>query len=165
MISIARHTDYAARLVLHVAALGDDAQVTLSEVADERRLPVAFMRRLVARLIKANILTSIRGAGGGIRLARPAAEISLLEVVEAMEGGIALNRCVDGADGCPLASLCPIQGVWNSTNRQLKESLAAVRFDALARAPRHAEAHRAVHARSQKRRRAAAGSFSVVRPT
>ena len=141
MISIARHTDYAARLVLHIAALGDDAQVKLDDVAEERRMPIAFIRRLVGRLTKAKLLVARRGAGGGIRLARPAAEISLLDIVEAMEGGVVLNRCVHGGEGCPLKSRCPISCVWNVVNRQLKESLASARFDVLARTPEHTLAH------------------------
>jgi Rrf2 family protein len=151
MISIARHTDYAARLVLHLAALGDDVQVKISDVAEKRLLPVAFVRRLVGRLVRAGILTATRGAGGGVRLAKPAAEISLLDIVQAMEGGIALNRCVHGGAGCPLAARCPIQCVWNTVNQQLKDSLAAVRFDALARSPQHAFAHHQLQASSSKR--------------
>ncbi len=151
MISIARHTDYAARLVLHLAALGEDAQVKISEVAEERRLPVAFVRRLTGRLIRANILAATRGAGGGIRLARPASEISLLDVVEAMEGGVALNLCVHGGGGCPLSGQCPIQCVWNTVNRQLRESLAAARFDQMARSPKHIFAHHELRSPTSKR--------------
>jgi Rrf2 family protein len=151
MISIARHTDYAARLVLHLAALGQDVQVTVSDIAKERVLPVAFIRRLVGRLVQAGIVTATRGAGGGIKLARPAAEISLLDVVQAMEGGVALNRCVHGGGGCPLSSQCPIQCVWNTVNAQLKASLAAARFDELARSPTHAHAHFQLHASVTKR--------------
>lgn len=151
MISIARHTDYAARLVLHLAALGEGAQVKIGDVAEERLLPTAFMRRLVAQLVQANILATTRGAGGGIRLARPAAEISILDIVEAMEGSVALNRCVDGGEGCPLMAECPIQGVWNSVNRQLRTSLAGVRFDALARSPKHVISHRKLPSTKAKR--------------
>jgi len=142
MLSIGRHTDYAARLVLHLASLGDDVQVTIREVAEQRELPMPFVRRLVSQLTQANILTTVRGSGGGIRLARPAAEISLLDIVEAMEGGVTLNRCVHGAQGCPLAGRCPIHCIWDAANRTLKESLSAARFDVLARTPEHVAAHR-----------------------
>ena len=152
MLSIARHTDYAARLVLHLAAVGDNEQVSIREVAEARLLPMPFVRRLVGRLIEANILSSVRGAGGGIRLARPAAEISLLDIVEAMEGGVALNRCVHDPQGCPLAGRCPIQCVWSAVNRQITESLSAVRFDALARtSPEHLSVHLKLHTSAVKR--------------
>jgi Rrf2 family protein len=151
MLSIGRHTDYAARLILHLAALGDDVQVTIREVAAERLLPMPFVRRLISQLTKAKILTATRGAHGGIRLARPAAEISLLDIVEAMEGGVALNRCVDDAKACPLAGRCPIHCIWIGVNRQLKDSLSAVRFDALARTPQHITAHLKLHTSAAKR--------------
>jgi Rrf2 family protein len=151
MLAIGRHTDYAARLVLHLAALGDDVQVTIREVAEERLLPMPFIRRLIRQLTEARILTTVRGAGGGIRLARPAREISLLDIVEAMEGGVALNRCVSGVEGCPLAGSCPIQCVWTAVNRQVKESLSAARFDALARSPKHMAVHLQLHSSAAKR--------------
>ncbi|HLP03467.1 MAG TPA: Rrf2 family transcriptional regulator [Opitutaceae bacterium] len=151
MISIGRHTDYAARLILHLAALGDDVQVTIREVAAERLLPMPFVRRLISQLTKAKILTAVRGAGGGIRLARPAAEISLLDIVDAMEGGVSLNRCVHDAKACPLAGNCPIHCVWGDVNRQLKENLSAVRFDALARTPKHMTAHLKLHTSAAQR--------------
>ncbi|OIR03980.1 HTH-type transcriptional regulator CymR [mine drainage metagenome] len=157
MLSIARHTDYAARLVLHLAAVDGDAQVSIREVAEARAMPLPFVRRLVGSLVKAGILKTVRGASGGLRLARPANEISLLDIVEAMEGRIALNRCTHGGKGCPLASRCPIQGVWCEADRALRESLAAARFDLLARnTPGHALAHRALHPAPARRRVACA---------
>lgn len=157
MLSIARHTDYAARLVLHLASVDDEAQVSIREVAQARSMPLPFVRRLVGRLVKAGILKTVRGASGGLRLARPAKDISLLDVVEAMEGRLALNRCTHGGKGCPLASRCPIQGVWCEADRALGESLAAARFDVLARTtPGHALAHQALHAAPSRRRAACA---------
>ena len=152
MLSIGRHTDYAARLVLHLAALGDAVQVPIREVARERLLPIAFLRRLVGPLVAAGILRTVRGSAGGIRLARPAAAISLLDILEAVEGGVVLNRCVPGAQGCPLAGRCPVQCVWNAVNRQIKQSLGATYFDALARTSReHVAIHLQLHTPAAKR--------------
>lgn len=159
MLSIARHTDYAARLVLHLASVDEAAQVSIRAVSEARAMPLPFVRRLVGSLVKAGILKTVRGASGGLRLARPAGEISLLDIVEAMEGRIALNRCTHGGEGCPLASRCPIQGVWCEADRALRESLAAVRFDVLARrTPGHELAHRALHAAPARRRTARASA-------
>ena len=142
MLAITRHTDYAARLVLHLAALGDDAQVPIREIAKARFLPVPFVRRIVGKLVTAGIVTTVCGSSGGIRLGRPAAKISLLEIVEAMEGAIALNRCVHDATGCPLAAKCPVKCVWRTVNNSFRESLASVSFDVLARSsPDHIAAH------------------------
>lgn len=133
-MGIARQTDYAARVVLHLTCLSPGARTTIAEIATKRLMPAPFVRRVVGKLVSAGILASCRGMGGGVSLARLAAEISLLEVVTAMEGGVTLNRCVDEPQSCPLAVACPVQVAWTEATRRLQESLAAVRFDQLATA-------------------------------
>lgn len=143
MIGIARHTDYAVRLVLHLACLEEGAKVSIGEIALQRQLPVAFVRRLVAPLMSAGILGSVRGAQGGVFLVRRPEEITLFDVVRVMEGGVALNHCVDNLAGCPLAAGCPVQVAWHGVTRSLEDSLKAVRFDQLAQdSLGHAPAHR-----------------------
>jgi DNA-binding IscR family transcriptional regulator len=81
-----------------------------------------------------------------VRLARPAADISLGEVVHAMEGGVALNHCVSDRRVCPLAAQCPVQSVWVDATQVLDDYLASVRFDALAR---RSDTHQPAHLRVQ----------------
>lgn len=131
MLGIGRQTDYAARIVLHLASLPFSAQVTADEIADKRLLPAPFIRRIIGRLAAAGVVRTTRGARGGVTLARPAAEISLLDVVTAMEGGVRLNACVDSPTACPLAAQCPVQKAWAAATRTLVTSLAKVRFDTL----------------------------------
>jgi Rrf2 family protein len=142
MIGISRQTDYAARLVLHLAALEPETQVSIAEISKLRLLPVAFVRRLVGSLVKAGVLLTTRGSGGGIRLARPASEISLLDVVNAVEGGIVLNQCLDGKHACPLSHGCPVQAAWTAATKVLEAHLAAVCFSTLAR---DSETHLSAH--------------------
>jgi len=132
MQGIGRQTDYASRILLHLACLGENAQVQVKEIAAERLLPPAYVRRIVARLARAGLLSTSRGAGGGVRLARPASEISMLDVVRVFEGGIVLNRCVDDPQTCPLTEDCPVHRSWTSATRQAESYLDAVRFDRLA---------------------------------
>ncbi len=131
MLGISRQTDYASRIVLHLACLEKGARVPIAEIAHRRLLPAPFVRRVIGRLVSAGIVATVRGAGGGVALARPAAEISLLDVVRAMEGGIVLNACVDAPHSCPLATKCPVQAAWTDATRALEANLAAVRFDSL----------------------------------
>jgi Rrf2 family protein len=133
MIGIGRHTDYATRIILHLSMLGAGAQITAGEVARKRLLPRAFVRRIVRRLGTAGILRTSRGAGGGISLARPASQISLFDIVQAMEGGLAFNACVNNPSACPLAAVCPVQCAWTQITGQIAESLKSVRFDRLAK--------------------------------
>ena len=132
MLQIARHTDYAARIVLHLACLGENGRASIAEIAEQRSLPAFFVRRLIGRLVKGGILCSSRGANGGVRLARPAADISLLDLVRIMEGPLALNTCVDDDRACLLKDGCPVHSVWRDATRALEAHLSAVRFDRLA---------------------------------
>jgi Rrf2 family protein len=146
MLGISRQTDYAVRVVLHLACLEEGAQVSIAEISESRALPMPFVRRLIKPLVSKGILASARGSAGGIRLARPAKEISLLEVVNAMEGGMALNHCADAHKGCPLSHGCPVQSVWNGATQALERHLEAVRFDSLALGPNgHVVAHQHIH--------------------
>jgi Rrf2 family transcriptional regulator, iron-sulfur cluster assembly transcription factor len=146
MLGISRQTDYAARVVLHLACLAPGARVPIADIARHRMLPLDFVRRIVGELVKAGILATSRGSGGGVSLARSAAEISLGEVVRAMEGGISLNHCVSDRRVCPLAAACPVQSVWVDATQVLDDFLASVRFSALAQ---RSEAHQPAHLRVQ----------------
>jgi len=91
--------EYGVRLMVELGRrLGEDgggegAPVALSSVAEEETLPLSYLEHLVAKLREAGLVTSIRGAHGGYRLARPASEIEMLEVVQALEGPIAPMEC------------------------------------------------------------------------
>lgn len=132
MQGIGRHTDYAARIILHLATQEPEALVPIATIAERRLLPVPFVRRIVAKLAAARLIDTVRGSGGGIRLARPPAEISLLDVVRAVEGGVVLNRCVDTPHSCPLSTACPVQREWTRVTRNLEADLTTVRFSELA---------------------------------
>ena len=134
MLSISRHTDYAARIVLHLALEGEEARVTAREIAERRLIPPAFIRRIVSRLSGAGILRTARGNGGGIALARPAARITLLDVVAAMEGAVALNLCTAEPKDCPLSEGCSVRGAWTGATAALERHLKGTDFAGLARA-------------------------------
>ena len=132
MTGIGRHTDYATRIVLHLSGLARGTQVTAREIANRGLLPQAFIRRIVGRLAAAGILRTTRGSGGGVVLARDPSEISLLDVVRAMEGNPSLNACVDNPLACPLSTGCPVNRAWIGVTAQVVASLQAVSFDQLA---------------------------------
>jgi len=133
MFTIGRHTDYAARIVLHLACLKPGTRVTAREIAAKRLIPPAFIRRIISRLSTAGLLTTTRGSGGGITLAREASQITLRDVVEAFEGPLSLNGCVAEPADCPLSVTCPVQGAWAKATRLLSGHLSEVRFGDLAR--------------------------------
>ena len=152
MIYIARQTDYAARLLLHLACLGEDASASIAEISEQRLLPVPFVRRIVSRLVATGILKTTRGSKGGVKLGRPAGKISLGDLVQAMEGPIALNDCVHLPGACPFTQGCPVQKAWVDVSAALTQHLASIRFDALATAnDGHAAVRVALMANSARR--------------
>jgi Rrf2 family transcriptional regulator, iron-sulfur cluster assembly transcription factor len=155
MQGIGKHTDYAARVLIHLAALETGACAQVGEIAEKRVLPAPFVRRVVARLAAAGLLRTRRGSRGGVRLARPPGAISLLDVVRAMEGGIVLNRCVSAGRDCPLGRECPVQGVWAAATFRVEEYLDSVTIAELAKAHgpvEHLGAYDARTARGAERR-------------
>jgi Rrf2 family protein len=132
MITISRETDYAARVVLHLSLQEEGARATAQQIAGERLIPKALVRRVVTRLAAAGIIETTRGTDGGIQLARPAAHISLLQVVEAMEGPIALNRCAVEPHTCPLSPACSVHQAWCQAKDIIRHHLNQITFEQLA---------------------------------
>lgn len=141
-MSISRQVDYAARIVLHLACQEDGVLVSIQDLASSRNLPVPFVRRIVSRLAESGMVRTLRGPKGGILLARPASDISLMDVVVAVEGPLQLSECVEAPRSCPLSGQCPVNGVWASTTHLLDNHLRSVRFHDLARGEFHRQAHR-----------------------
>ncbi len=132
MITISRETDYAARILLHLALRGDEERTTAQQIAQQRVIPRALVRRVVTRLAAAGLIVTTRGSDGGIVLARPPSQISLLEVVEAMEGTLALNQCVVEPDICPLVPACNVHVAWVHAQEVIRTHLQGITFDLLA---------------------------------
>jgi Rrf2 family protein len=117
---------------LHLALLATGSRVTAQEIAKKRIIPRVLVRRLTTQLAKAQLLTTTRGNGGGMALARPPREISLLDVVQAMEGPLALNPCTVNPQTCPLMKACPVHEEWVRVRAVMIEELSQATFDKLA---------------------------------
>ncbi len=127
-MQITRQADYAARAVLYLSRLAPGAQAATAVIAREAHVPAAFLSKIVAQLGAAGLLRATRGARGGVTLARPAAEISLLQVVEAIDGSPALNACAADPRGCELAGACGMEAVWSQARQDLVARLGRVTF-------------------------------------
>lgn len=133
MLTISRETDYACRVILHLAMLPTNSRATAQEIAKRRIIPRTLVRRVITRLAKANLIKTTRGNGGGFSLARAPADISLRDVVEAMEGSLALNACLLDDYHCPLMRLCSVHETWEGVQKMLNAELAQATFDKLAK--------------------------------
>jgi FeS assembly SUF system regulator len=111
------------------------ARVSAAQLAEETGLPAPTVQKLVSRLTAAGLLRSSRGVGGGLKLARPAAAITLADIVEAVEGPIALTACIEhGRHDCTLESACMVRPHWPIVNEALRGALAQVPLTRLAEA-------------------------------
>jgi Rrf2 family protein len=121
--------EYGVRVMVELARRGGDQPVALTEIAEHEGLPLAYLEHLVARLRRADLVTSRRGAHGGYLLSREPAQITMAEVVEALEGPIAPIECFstvpDGSIHCVLASdparVCTSKILWS----RLREAIVA----------------------------------------
>jgi Rrf2 family protein len=119
-VEITRRTDYAIRLMLALAEAGG-GPVSVRELAERQQVPYAFARGIQRELVAAGLATTRRGATGGLSLARPASEITLLDVIEAVEGPIALNICTADPDWCQRMGACSVHQVWRGADDLVKE--------------------------------------------
>jgi Rrf2 family protein len=128
-MQITRQADYAVRAVHYLAQLEPDQRAATSTIAQEQHIPPSFLAKIVSQLSVAGLLQTSRGARGGVSLARPPEEISLLDVVEAIDGPILLNECVgDSGSSCTYGNDCPMRPVWCEAQAELVDRLANASF-------------------------------------
>ncbi len=131
-MKLTRAGEYAVRCVLFMATRGMDETVNRREVAEAMDIPFQFLGKVAQQLARAGIIEIRQGAKGGLRLASPPEEISLLRVVEAIDGEIFLNDCLLRPDSCVRTGTCGVHKVWAKARRRLRETLEGVTFDVLA---------------------------------
>src|SRR5512147_3230811 len=128
-MQITRQADYALRAVIYLSKLKPEERAATSQIAEEQRIPPSFLAKIVSQLSVAGLLQTSRGARGGVSLARSPENISLLEVVEAIDGPIYLNECVaDRGASCVFGEDCPMRPVWCEAQTKLVETLKSTNF-------------------------------------
>lgn len=118
-MQITRQADYAMRAVLYLAKLGPERRAATSQIALEQNIPPSFLAKIVSQLSVAGLLQTSRGARGGVSLARAPEDISILEVVEAIDGPILLNECVADTSSCVFGENCPMRTVFCDAQAEL----------------------------------------------
>jgi Rrf2 family protein len=127
-MQITRQADYAVRAILHLAQMKEGDRTATSTVAKEQRIPPSFLAKIISQLSIAGLLHTSRGARGGVMLARDPKDITLLEVVEAIDGPIQLNECVTEGGICSFEDNCPIRSVWCEAQDELVARLRQTDF-------------------------------------
>jgi len=112
--------EYAIRAMMHLSSRPFGTMVPISEVSALWDIPESFLRKISAQLAKARLITTQRGVGGGLSLARPAEEITLLDVMEAIEGPLSLNKCLINPRVCSRTGWCAVHLLWSEGQEKLK---------------------------------------------
>jgi Rrf2 family protein len=132
-MQITRATDYAVRVTIHLATVPALTMVPVPVLAHAIDAPRSFVSKVLQRLVQAGLVTSQRGTRGGFQLARSAADISLLDVVEAIEGPTQINLCLPQGPNCKRKDWCAAHPVWADAQAALVKVLGKASIEQLAR--------------------------------
>lgn len=127
---ITNQSEYAIRAVLEIAK-NPEKTYTPSDLFEKISVPKVFLAKILQRLVKKGILSSSRGASGGFRLKKRLSEITVLDIVEAVDGEIALNKCLIHGYDCTREPQCPIHPIWAEAQNILKGVLSSKTFEEL----------------------------------
>jgi len=125
MIRITRQTDYGIVLLTHMAG-HLERQYNAPELAGEVHLPLPTVSKILKLLTREGILASHRGIKGGYSLAREPEEISMAEIVAALEGPVDITECIDESSGCTYEPICRVRSNWQRINTALQSALAGI---------------------------------------
>ncbi len=130
MLRISRLTDYATVIL---ASLAGGSLASAAEIAERTHIGLPTVSKLLKELQHAGLVRSVRGARGGYQLARPAAAINAAEIIDAVEGPVALTECAGGAGNCGIESTCLVGNGWQRISRAIRRALVDVSLEELVR--------------------------------
>lgn len=138
-MQITRAADYGVRVMVHMASLPPGSRVQKCTLVELSEAPESFLSKVLQRLVAQGLITSWRGGGGGFELAKAPEQVSVLTVVEAIDGPIHLNLCMPGASDCVHSLACAVHPVWVDAREALTRVLGRATMDRLARKRRNAK--------------------------
>ena len=131
-MQITRASDYAVRVMIHLSGLPPGFRVRQPELSRVTDVSGHFLSKVLQQLVRSRLIRSQRGSGGGFALAVPAATVSLLDVVEAIEGPVRLNQCIAEGPSCDRKAWCPAHRVWAEAQAAIVNVLGAASMASLA---------------------------------
>lgn len=121
---------YAVGAVLDIARHHPQLRTT-RQITETMDLPRDFISQILASLVRYGVLRSAAGPAGGYTLQRPPAEVTVLDVIEIIEGPITLEECVLGGGACDWSRLCSLHDIWSNAQREFQRQLATTSFESL----------------------------------
>jgi len=131
-MQLTRGGDYAVRIMAHLASARWGAIIPRRRIQEREGVPAAHLAKLIQALGRAQLVRTYRGAGGGVCLAVRPEQVTLRQVIEAVEGPIYLNRCLVEPGACPRDTFCTVHPVWQRIQAVLMRELEGVTLDGLA---------------------------------
>lgn len=119
---VTRETDYAVRTVIYLAK-EPDRTASATQIAHAMHIPRSFLAKILQRLVRSRILISTRGASGGFMLARDPSELTLLSIMEAIQGPACINLCAVDNKRCKLSSACTVHPIWVELRTEVERRL------------------------------------------
>lgn len=124
--------EYAIRTMLHLAEKSDSALITINEIATVQKIPEKFLRKIIPKLCNAGLAKTIKGKNGGITLARDGSTITPLEIIQAVEGPLALNKCLIDKEFCSNTRWCSVHTIWCDLLVEMRRKLSSKSIKELA---------------------------------
>ncbi len=131
-MQLTRRADYAVRMMVDLAYISDSQWVDVGEIARRQDVTKPFMSKIASQAAAAGLLTTQRGTGGGLALTQPADKITLLQILEAIEGSMALKQCTFEPSRCPRSHKCAVHPIWEKVQQQFNELLSNTLLSELA---------------------------------
>jgi len=119
---------YGVRILLDLALHENETPRQIHDIAASQQISEKYISRLIIDLRRAKMIRSIRGAKGGYRLARNPAEVTLLDIVEVMEGPLSIVDCVRSPGSCNRSGSCPSRQIWDNLNTEIREAMRKITF-------------------------------------
>jgi len=132
---ISRRLDYGLQLMVKLASDPDNTAQPTALMAESLQIPLPFLHQIGHTLMQAGLIKATPGPRGGLRLSRPAEEISVLQISEALEGNLVINECLDCATPCMRQEECTAQYMWGDLQAMMIKYLEGVNLQMLIDAP------------------------------
>ncbi len=129
---LSRKADYGVRAMVDIARQSPAARIVVADIAKRQKIPAFYLAKIVPHLARAGLVRTTLGAAGGITLNLPPEQITLLQIIEAIDGPLALNRCSVEPASCEHHATCATQDVWCRAQIQLNRLLSETRISDLA---------------------------------
>ncbi len=125
--------EYAIRAMIYIVSVDENAICTISEISSFNKIPENFLRKIIPQLANAGLIKSQRGSGGGIKLGKSSYQITPLEIIIAVEGEMALNKCLIDKKFCSNERWCTVHTLWCDAQKNLKLILSSKSIAQLAK--------------------------------